>query len=227
MKPGESHHHSLSFPFCTDSRRRQDGAGDSRRNSFDVQRSTFDVRCSVPFLILFAFAIFFLTIGTVKAQVSREYQLKAVFLYNFAQFTEWPANTFAETNSPIVIGIVGPDPFGSVLEETIRGENVAGHPFAVQHYARAADIKTCHMLFITQPAIREANEILNAVKGKPVLTVSDIDTPATGQVMIRFIVENNKVHFRINAEAARAANLTLSSKLLRVAEGTPSGRTQP
>jgi len=169
----------------------------------------------------------FLTISSARAQVSREYQLKAVFLYNFAQFAEWPANTFAETNSPIVIGIVGPDPFGSALEETIRGETVAGHPLAVQHYPRAADIKACHMLFITQPAIREANEILNAVKGKPILTVSDADTAATGQIMIRFAVENNKVHFRINAEAARVANISLSSKLLRVAETTPSGRGQP
>jgi len=187
----------------------------------------FEVRCSIPFLILFAFAILFLSVGNAAAQVSREYQLKAVFLYNFAQFAEWPANTFAETNSPFVIGIVGPDPFGSALEETIRGETVAGHPLAVRHYARAADIQTCHLLFISQPAIREANEILNAVKGKPVLTVSDLDTAATSQIMIRFVVENNKVHFRINAEAARAANLTLSSKLLRVAEGTPSGRAQP
>jgi len=169
----------------------------------------------------------FLNPGTAKAQVSREYQLKAVFLYNFTQFTEWPTNAFAGTNSPIIIGIVGPDPFGSALEETIRGETVAGHPLTVQHYLHPADIKTCHLLFITQPEIRQADEILKIVKEKPVLTVADADNAATAQVAIRFVVENNKVHFRVNAAAARAENISLSSKLLRVAEATPSGRTAP
>ena len=71
------------------------------------------------------------------------------------------------------------------------------------------------------------DEILKAVKGKPVLTVADMDNPTTSGVMIRFVVENNKVHFRINAQAARVANISLSSKLLRVADAGPSGRTPP
>lgn len=162
-----------------------------------------------------------------KAQLPREYQLKAVFLYNFVQFTEWPTNAFADDKSPIVIGIVGADPFGPVLEQTIQDENVSGHPLVVQHYPHAADIKTCHMLFITQPEIRHLDEILKAIKDKPVLTVSDTDSSTTAGVMIRFILENNKVHFRINAPAARAANINLSSKLLRVAEAPSTGRTTP
>jgi len=195
----------------------------SRGNSFGVRRSAFDVRYSVAFLSILSFLL--LSGARAQAQVSREYQLKAVFLFNFVQFTDWPTNAFAGTNSPIVIGIVGPDPFGGTLEAILRGESVAGHPLIVQHFARPADIKTCHLLFITQPEIRHVDEILKAVKDKPILTVSDADTAATGPVMIRFVVENNKVHFRINAQAARAANINLSSKLLRVAEMTPTGRT--
>jgi hypothetical protein len=185
----------------------------------------FDVRCS---LLSFC-AIAFLLLGslTASAQLSREYQLKAVFLYNFAQFTEWPTNAFADDKSPIIIGIVGADPFGSVLEQTTRGENVGGHPLTVQHFARAEDIKTCHLLFIPQTETRHVEEILKAVSDKPVLTVADMDSPLTASVVIRFVVENNKVHFRINASAARAANITLSSKLLRVADVAPSGRTPP
>ena len=162
-----------------------------------------------------------------QAQISREYQLKAVFLYNFAQFTEWPTNVFADDKSPIVIGIVGADPFDRVLQDTIRDENVGGHPLTVQHYLHATDIKPCHILFITQSEMRHADEILQAVKGKPVLTVADTDSASTAGAMIRFVLVNNKVHFRINAEAAHAANISLSSKLLRVAELTPSGRTAP
>jgi hypothetical protein len=199
----------------------------SRENCPDVRRSALDVRSSVRILFLFGLAYILFGIGRVQAQVSREYQLKAVFLYNFVQFTEWPTNVFAGTNSPIVIGIVGPDPFGPALEAILRGENVAGRPLTVQHFAQPADIKSCHLLFITQPEIRHVDEILKIVKDKPILTVCDTDTPATGQVMIRFAVENNKVHFRINAQAARRENISLSSKLLRVADMAPTGRTRP
>lgn len=204
--------------------RERDSARDFRQSCFDVPRSKFEVRSFLPFLSVLA--ALFLSLGNAKAQVSREYQLKAVFLYNFAQFAEWPTSTLAETNSPIIIGIVGPDPFGSALEETVRGENVAGHPLIIQHFPNPSDIKTCHLLFITQPEIRHVDEILKAVGDKPVLTIADADNPALTRVMIRFLVENNKVHFRINADAARTAKISLSSKLLRVAEA-PTGRTAP
>jgi len=176
--------------------------------------------------ILSGIALLLLTAGHAKAQLSREYQLKAVFLYNFVQFAEWPANTVADDKSPIIIGIVGTDPFGAVLEQTIHGETVGGHPLAVQHFPRVADIKTCHLLFIPHSETRHTDEILKTIADKPVLTVADVDTPLTSSVMIRFVVENNKVHFRINAAAARAANISLSSKLLRVAEA-PGGRSLP
>jgi len=177
--------------------------------------------------LLCAVAFFALARLQVEAQVSREYQIKAVFLYNFAQFTEWPESAFPSEKSPIVIGIVGPSPFGSALEETVRGETVQGHPLAIEHYARAPDIKTCHILFVPQQEVRQTDEIVKSLKGKPVLTVADTDGAASAGAIVRFVVENNKVHFRINAEAARAANISLSSKLLRVAEATPGGGPTP
>jgi len=225
MKPGERHYHYPGSSSRSVLKLEEDDTRRSQGNGFDVRRSAFGVRGFPP--LLCALVLLILSLGSATAQVSREYQLKAVFLYNFAQFTEWPKNAFAETNSPIVIGIVGPDPFGSTLEETIRGETVAGHPLTVQHYPNPADIKTCHMLFIAQPEIRHVNEILAAVKDKPVLTVADADNTLTAPIMVRFVVENNKVHFRINAQAAHEANIGLSSKLLRVAEAAPPGRTTP
>jgi hypothetical protein len=194
-------------------------------NSFGVRRSAFRVRYSL--LFLFAFCLLFGGLPA-KAQVSREYQLKAVFLFNFVQFTEWPTNAFADDKSPIVIGIVGDiDPFGTVLEQTVRSETVNGHPLVVEHFPRPADIKTCHLLFIPQPETRQVGDILKAVHDKPVLTVADADNAATSEVMIRFLLVNNKIHFRINVEAARAADLTLSSKLLRVSDLASPGRTPP
>ena len=191
--------------------------------ALDVGYWMLDVRYSLSILL----ALTFLLLSSIpaQAQVSREYQLKAVFLYNFAQFTEWPTNAFADDKSPIVIGIVGMDPFGAALEQTIRDENVSGHPLIVQHYPRATDIKPCHILFFTQSENRHIDEILKVVKDKPILTVCDMDSYLTSGVMIRFVLVNNKVHFRVNEEAARAANLSISSKLLRVADVAPPGRT--
>lgn len=179
------------------------------------------------FLAITVVAIFVLSSLPAHAQVSREYQLKAVFLYNFAQFTEWPESAFANPKSPIIIGIIGPDPFGSSLESTVHGETIQGHPLVIEHYLRVADIKTCHILFITQPEIRHMDEIVKSVKGKPVLTVTDSDNAASAAAIIRFNLQNNRVHFRINVEAARLANVSLSSKLLRVADAEPGGGTGP
>jgi hypothetical protein len=189
--------------------------------------SRFGRSLRLPGAVLWTLALLLLSGTAATAQGSREYQLKAVFLYNFAQFAEWPATAFAEDKSPIIIGIVGTNPFGTALEDTVHGETIDGRPLLVEHFARPADIKACHMLFISQSELRYADEILRRVKGKPVLTVADADSPQLSSVMIRFILENNKVHFRINAEAARQANLSLSSKLLRLAEGPTGGKVSP
>jgi hypothetical protein len=175
------------------------------------------------FALITAIAMLALGVLPVQAQVSREYQIKAVFLYNFAQFTQWPQSTFATDKSPIVIGVVGADPFGTSLTETIHGETIQGHPLVIEHYTHPADIKTCHILFVSQPESRRYDEITKIVKGKPVLTVSDTASAATSAAIIQFVIENNKVHFRVNTDAARAVNIDLSSKLLRVAEAPAGG----
>lgn len=173
-------------------------------------------------LLFVALTAFLCGLSTSQAQVSREYQLKAVFLYNFAQFTEWPNGAFSNDHSPLVIGVIGTDPFGHTLENTIKGEMAMGHPLIIEHYHRAEEIKTCHILFISQSENRHMDEIVRSLKAKPTLTVADADGQAA--VMIRFMVENNKVHFRINQQAATDAKLTLSSRLLRVGDVTPPGR---
>lgn len=177
--------------------------------------------------VLCAAAVLALGDVPVEAQVSREYQLKAVFLFNFVQFTEWPVSAFANEKSPIVIGIIGPDPFGSALETTIHDESIQGRSLVLEHYSHVADIKTCHILFITQPEIRHIDEIVKSVKEKPVLTVADGDSAASAAAIIRFTLQNNKVHFRINTEAARVANISLSSKLLRLADAKPTAEATP
>jgi hypothetical protein len=149
---------------------------------------------------------------------SREYQLKAVFLFNFAQFVSWPPAVFADPNAPLVIGVIGDDPFGPYLDETVRGEKVGGHPLVIRRYAQAEDIKDCHILFIGPSQNNQMKEIIRGLKGRCVLTVGETDGFAREGGMVRFVTVENKIHLRINLEAARAQNLTISSRLLRLAD---------
>lgn len=155
----------------------------------------------------------------VRAQTttSQEYQVKAAFLFNFAQFVEWPTNAFSNPQTPLVIGIIGDDPFGATLDEIVRGENVNGHPLVIQRFRQVEEIKTCHILFINSSEKNRAMEIIGQLKGRSVLTVGDTEGFATNGGMIRFVTEKNKIRFRVNLEAAKAANLTISSKLLKAA----------
>lgn len=149
---------------------------------------------------------------------TKEYQLKAGFLYNFARFIEWPTNAFSNEDSPIVIGVFGNDPFASDLDEIVRDEKVNNHPLVVQRYQQIEDIKICHILFVSQSEVKRFDRILGSLKNRSVLTVGDTDGFAKRGGVIRLVTKNNKIRFRINLEAAKAANLTISSKLLRSAE---------
>jgi hypothetical protein len=153
-----------------------------------------------------------------------EYQVKAVFLFNFAQFVDWPPNAFPEAQTPLVIGVLGEDPFGVYLDETVHGEKVNNRPLVVQRYHRVEEIKTCHVLFISRSETERLEPIVASLKGRNVLTVGDAVGFAQHGGMIRFVTEKNKIRLRINLEAAKAASLTISSKLLRPAEIVAPGK---
>ena len=169
--------------------------------------------------LLFTLTATLLSPTSAEAETSREYQIKAAFLYNFSQFAEWPPEAFADKDSPLVIGVLSSnDPFGGFLEETVRNESVQGRRLQVKHFTRVAEIQSCHILYIGPSEAKRLDQIVEMMKGKPVLTVSDITDSVSHVVMIGFVNERNKIRFKINAAAARAANISLSSKLLRAAE---------
>lgn len=153
-----------------------------------------------------------------SATPTPEYQLKAVFLFNFTQFVEWPSQAFSEANSPLIIGVLGTDPFGTYLDDTLRGETVNGRALAVQRYTTASEIKNCHVLFISRSELVRQAQILGSLKGKSILTVGETDNFIREGGIIRFATVDNKIRLRIGLDAAKAANLTLSSKLLRPAD---------
>jgi hypothetical protein len=156
--------------------------------------------------------------GSAQTGPSREYQIKAVFLFNFAQFVEWPPAAFAGSNSPLVIGILGGDPFGAYLDETVRDEKVNNRPLAIQRYHQVDEIKTCHVLFISRSEASHLEQILVRLKDRSILIVGDGDDFVQRGGMIRLATTQNKIRLSINVDAAKAANLTISSKLLRAAD---------
>jgi len=160
-----------------------------------------------------------------QKQAAPEYQVKAVFLFNFAQFVEWPPSAFSETND-IIIGVLGENPFGNFLGETVRGEEVNGHPLKVQHYAKIEEIKACHILFINLTEALEIKHAITNLKPKHTLTVSDVDGFTAQGGMIRFFNEDKKTRMRINLPATKDAELKISSKLLRLAEIVSSKKQQ-
>jgi hypothetical protein len=149
------------------------------------------------------------------AQSFNEYQVKAVYLYHFSQFVEWPANA---NNAPFVICVLGDDPFAGSLEDTVRGETVNSRPFDVQRFRNVDEISACNILFVSHSETDQLQKILARVKGRDILTVSDTKDFARRGGIVQFVTDQKKVRLRINVEAAKTANITISSKLLRPAE---------
>jgi YfiR/HmsC-like len=151
----------------------------------------------------------------VPAAAPDEYQVEAIFLLHFTQFIDWPQQGSSDARTPFVIGVLGRDPFGSALDDAVRGETVNGRPLVVKRFAGAADLGPCQILFIDRSAQRDADRVITSLSHTGTLTVSDFDVPAPSDVIIRFLNEDRRIRLRINVDYARKAGLTISSKLLR------------
>jgi hypothetical protein len=155
-----------------------------------------------------------------------EYQVKAVYLYNFGQFVEWPAEAFPTPTTPFVIGIVGKDPFDGMLDNVVRGESLGARPIEVARYQSADEVKHCNILFIGREEAAKLPKTVAALRGRSILTVTDVAGGERDGAMIVLVTENNRVRMRINPAAAKESGLQISSKLLRPAEiVTPKGRS--
>jgi YfiR/HmsC-like len=141
-----------------------------------------------------------------------EYRLKAAFLYNFALFTEWPANIGSTLN----LCVYGRDPFGEEID-ALQGKPVGDRRIAVQRVTKSEGLTICQIVFIASPSNDGISRLLSSLRGATVLTVADVPGAAKQGVALNMNVVNNKITFEANLTAARAANLKLSSKLLSLA----------
>ena len=163
--------------------------------------------------------VWLLAVGGGRAQESppTEYQLKAAFLLNFAKFVEWPSAAFADSTSPIVLGILGENPFGDVLERTIRDKTINNRTLVVKGFRSSAEATNCHILFISTSEKARLPEILAGLRGASMLTVGETDRFTESGGMINFVRQGNKIRFQINEVAAKGVGLKISSKLLSLA----------
>jgi hypothetical protein len=155
---------------------------------------------------------------SAAADAPTEYQVKAVFVFNFSHFVEWPSQAFTAPDEPFVIGILGDDPFGSRLDEAVRGEVINSHPLVVHRFHDVDEIANCQLLFIDRSESAQLGPILAALDHRSILTVSEVEGASERGVMIQFVTDHNRIRLRINVDSARAAGLTISSNLLRPAE---------
>jgi hypothetical protein len=146
-----------------------------------------------------------------------EYQVKAAYLFNFVKFVEWPEEAFADPLAPIVIGIVGDDPFGDALPQVVSGKTVQGRDLVIRKYRAGEDLRGSHILFISESEKKRFPQLLASLRGSSTLTVADVDGFLDEGGMIRLFSEENRVRFAINVDAAIRAKLKLSSKLLSLA----------
>lgn len=168
--------------------------------------------------LLLVLLILAMNVGSAVAQPAvPEYKLKAVFLFRFTDYVTWPPGALAD-NRPFVIGIYGADPFGSFLDDTVRGETVKGHAVEIRRFKSLDEITSCQMLYVSPSAAGRLSDVLARVKGRPILTVSDIPDFANRGGMIRFVKNGNRVGFRINVMASKEAGLSISAKLLQMAQ---------
>jgi hypothetical protein len=148
---------------------------------------------------------------------SSEYLIKAGFIYNFAKLVEWPAAAFSQPDAPIVIGILGADPFGPIIDKVLAGKKVNDHGFVIKRLKSAAGAKDCHILFVSASEIAHISDDIRLTKSLPVLTISEVPGFASRGGIINLTLEESKVRFEVNVEAAKGSDLNISSRLLALA----------
>jgi hypothetical protein len=160
--------------------------------------------------------IWLLAGGTAQTQQSppTEYQLKAAFVFNFARFVEWPKSAFATPTSPLVIGILGDNPFRDDLTKMVGNKSVDTHPVVTREFHSVTEATNCHILFISTSEKKKLPEILQSLKGTSVLTVAEMERFIETGGMINFFPEGTKIRFQINQDTATSAGLKVSSKLM-------------
>jgi len=179
------------------------------------------LRKKIPFFGLFLFVLIlplsFFSPHELQAEPYQagEYQVKAAFLLNFANFIQWPQAALGDDT--FTIGILGQDPFGSA-SDSLKGKTVKGRKVVIKRYDDPEDAREADILFISASEKRALPRILKNIKGNSILTVGDSKDFGRSGVMINLLLMRKRVGFEINLAAAQRDGLQISSNLLKLAQ---------
>jgi hypothetical protein len=186
--------------------------GNLRENEIADERSNpLGTRLALALAVAMVFQV------SAQAQAD-EYHVKAAFLFNFAKFVEWPTETFKTPADPIVICVLGENPFGNAIEETISGKSVGGRTFSVREISGTQHPWSCQILFVNSSALNQFRAVIGRIKGAGVLSVGEAEGFTADGGVINLKVEHGNVRMEINVAAAEYTNIHISSKLLSLAE---------
>jgi len=174
-------------------------------------------RCTA--LAAAALAVLFSGLPRLQAQSPKptEYQVKAVYLYNFGRFVEWPSKVATPKAQAFAVCVLGRDPFGPALDAALAGEIIDRAPVVAKRIPRPEEAVNCRVLFISSSEDSQLREVLAALDKTSVLTVSDMPQFARRGGMVQFLLDGNRVRFEVNLAAAQRVGLNLSSDLLKLA----------
>lgn len=149
----------------------------------------------------------------------QEYEIKGILLFNFTQFVEWPPAALPPNDAPIVIGILGKDPFGPTLDAIVRNEKCGARGIKIERYRNVEAVRNCQILFVSRSEQDDLQRIFRVLRDRPILTVGDFEDFARKGGMISWETDPTaKVRLHINLAAVKASELIVSAKLLRVAD---------
>lgn len=150
--------------------------------------------------------------------IDREYKLKAVYLYKFATYVQWPEKAFHDDASPFVIGILGPDPVGTDLRQIAKVKKIDGRKIEVRNYKQAKDVRDCHILFMSRALKSEIQRAaVKLLSGRKILFVGETPDFLKHGGVINFVVQENRIQIYVSESAYKREGLKISAQLLRIA----------
>ena len=160
--------------------------------------------------------------AVLASQSVTQATLKAAFLFNFAKFVEWPVDQ--SHAGPLTVCVLDDAAVEDSLAQLVNGPPAASRSMSLLKAARSRSLRLCHVLYLGDPDPGRAVATLDEVKGAPILTIGDGDQFARGGGMIGLFIEDGRMRFAINPDAAQRAGLRLSSRLLSLAKIVKEGR---
>ncbi|HTT08654.1 MAG TPA: YfiR family protein [Gammaproteobacteria bacterium] len=173
-------------------------------------------------LAMFMAASFFWVAGIPRVVAatdagSLEYAVKAAYLYKFGFYVEWPSTALPSPTSPINLCVIGEDPFGTALDTAVHDQTINAHPIVIKRLESIGRDSGCHILYIGGMEIQRVSQIIDAVRGSGVLTVTDMQGSGAISGIVNFVIKDDRVRFDIDEDAASQNGLAISSKLLSLA----------